>query len=88
MTQFNLKQWGGATPPFQMASFKMLYLALLAALPALAVGDHCSESLVCPAIAANVEAILVSRSFKNLAWLHYSVICISGRQKNVGVLCS
>jgi len=36
----------------------MLNLAILVILPALAVGDHCSGSLVCPAIAANVEAIL------------------------------
>jgi len=36
----------------------MLNLAVLVVLPAFAVGDHCSGSLVCPAIAANVEAIL------------------------------
>ena len=51
----------------QISWTEMLNLAVLVILPALAVGDHCSGSLVCPAIAANVEAILVSRSFNNLA---------------------
>jgi len=36
----------------------MLNLAVLIILPALAAGDQCSGSLVCPAIAANVEALL------------------------------
>ena len=41
----------------------MLYIAFLLALPLLVAGDHCSGASVCPAIAASVEAILVSRSF-------------------------
>ena len=38
----------------------IMFIILLATLPLYVVGDHCAGSSICPALVANVEALLVS----------------------------